>query len=147
MDEIYDGQIVGDTNATVMSGCQVEPGIVGNSVYFDGVSASADLGNQRHRWVCTEDGTEYSEELDISLSTRTNKWNFKHSRAWMDGEIYSKKLEWALDVIFIVHIRLERTMLPLSSCGARHTTCSRPYSHNQGGKSNFPLALWQRVSI
>ena len=51
MDEIYDEQIVGDINATVMSGCRVEPGIVGNSVYFDGVSAWEDLGNQRHRWV------------------------------------------------------------------------------------------------
>ena len=48
MDEIYDGQIVGDINATV-SGCSVEAGIVGNSIYFDGVSAWADLGNQRHR--------------------------------------------------------------------------------------------------
>ena len=49
MDEIYDGQIIGDINATVMSGCQLQTGIVGNSIYFDGVSAWADLGNQRHR--------------------------------------------------------------------------------------------------
>ena len=49
MNEIDDGQIIGDINATVMSGCQVQTGIVGNSVYFDGVSAWADLGNQRHR--------------------------------------------------------------------------------------------------
>ena len=46
MDEIHDGQIVGDINATV-SGCRVEAGIVRNSIYFDGVSAWADLGNQR----------------------------------------------------------------------------------------------------
>ena len=53
MDEIIDGQLVGDITGTVMSGCSVETGIVGNSVYFDGVSAWVDLGNQRHRYVLT----------------------------------------------------------------------------------------------
>ena len=51
MDEIVGGELVGDISGTVMSVCNIEPGIVGNSVYFDGVSAWVDLGNQRHRYV------------------------------------------------------------------------------------------------
>ena len=53
MDEIIDGKLVGDITGTVMSGCSVEPGIVGNSVYFDGVSAWIDLGNHRDRYALT----------------------------------------------------------------------------------------------
>ena len=51
MDEIVSGKLVGDIDGTVKSSCSVESGIVGNSVYFDGVSAWVDLGNHRDRYV------------------------------------------------------------------------------------------------
>ena len=51
MDEIVSGKLVGDIAETVMSSCSVPPGIVGSSVYFDGVSAWIDLGNHRDRYV------------------------------------------------------------------------------------------------
>ena len=51
MDEIVAGELVGDIPGTVISGCRVEPGIVGNSIYFDGVSAWINLGNHRNRYV------------------------------------------------------------------------------------------------
>ena len=50
MDEIVSCELAGDIAGTVMSGCSVEPGIVGNSIYFDGVSAWVDLGNHRDRY-------------------------------------------------------------------------------------------------
>ena len=147
MDEIYDGQIVGDINATAMSGCQVEPGIVGNSIYFDGVSAWADLGNQRHRWVRTEGGTEYSEKLDISVSTRTNKWNFKNSRAWMDGEIYSKN--WSeLLMWYLVYTSDLKGRCYLFLAAEQDTLFAvGPTVTFRVANLISPLVLWQRVNI
>ena len=62
MDEIIDGKLVGDIHGTVIAGCNVVPGIVGNSIYFDGVSAWIDLGNHRDRYGLTISRTEQNDQ-------------------------------------------------------------------------------------